>query len=196
MREMPEPLSFRRHPGMPVAFSGRGHPLTIAHTAEYLLIGDTHPKTVAQIDEQLDGLPGLEQSPRLFYSLSIFSKRRPLGPTARPVLVIVAEHGTLMTPQGPVTTANRPRDLLSRFGFGEARPKDVRVCAYHSGTYHNLGMHELPEDDAAVLNFIGGFLAKALPGAQPLDLTQADLRTFPDGQATWANALPDADNRA
>jgi hypothetical protein len=57
-------------------------------------------------------------------------------------------------------------------------------------------MHELPEDDAAVLSFIGEFLAKALPGALPLDLTHADLRTFPDGQATWANALPDADNRA
>ncbi len=189
MKESPEPLSFHRHLGMPVAFSGRGYPMTVTQTEEYLLIGDTLPKTVAQIEEQLDGLPGLEQSPRLFYSLSLFSKRRPLGPTARPVMVIVAEHGTLMTPQGATTTVNRPRSLLSRIGFGDGRPKDVRICAYHSGTYHNLGMHELPEEDEALLPFIGSFLSKAWPHATPIDYSQADTRAFPDGDANWAKAL-------
>jgi hypothetical protein len=189
MKESPVPISFRRHPGMPVAFSSHGYPVTMVRTEEYLLIGDTHPKTVAQIEEQLDGLPGLEQSPRLFYSLSFFSKRRPLGPTARPVLVIVAEHGTLMTPQGPVTTVNRPRSLLSRIGFGDGRPKDVRICAYHSDAYHNLGMHELPEDDEALLSFIVGFFSKAWPQADPLDLSTADTRTLPDGNATWKSVL-------
>lgn len=189
MKELPEPLWFRRHMGMPVAFSGLGYPMAVTHTEDYLLVFDTHPKTVAQIDEQLDGLPGLEQSPRLFCSLSFFSKRRPLGPTARPVLVIVAEHGKLMTPQGVVTTVYRPRSLLSRMGLGEGRPKDVRICAYHTATYHNLGMHELPEEDEKLLQFMAGFLSKAWPHAAPIDCSQADTRTFPDGDATWAKAL-------
>ena len=182
-------LSFRAHPGMPVAFSGTGFPMTIAHTDDYLLVGDLQPLTVTQIEEQLDGLAGSDQSPRLFASLSFFSKCRPLGPTARPVLVVVAEHGTLLTPQGPITTANRPRSMLSRLGLGDARPKDVRICAYHSGTYHNLGMHELPEEDTAVTAFLGGFLPHALPGAVPLDLARAEIRTFADERATWAKAL-------
>jgi len=189
MKESPEPLSFRRHLGMPVAFSGRGYPMAVIHTDEYLLVGDTHPKTVAQLDEQLDGLSGLEQSPRLFYSLSFFSKRHPLGPTARPVLVIVAEHGTLMTPQGAITTVNRPRSLLSRMGLGDGRPKDVRICAYHTGTYHNLGMHELPEEDEGVLHFMAGFLSTAWSHATPIDCSQVDTRAFPDGDANWAKAL-------
>ena len=189
MKDSPAPLCFRSHLGMPVAFSGTGSAVTATHTEEYLLIGDVQPKTVTQIEEQLDGLPGLDQSPRLFYSLSFFSKQRPLGPTARPVLVLVAEHGTLLTPQGPVTTVNRPRSLLSRIGFSDGRPKDVRICAYHSDAYHNLGMHELPEDDEALLSFIGGFFSKAWPQADSLDLSKADTRTLPDGDATWKSAL-------
>ena len=183
------PLSFRQHQGMPVAFSGTGFPMTIAHTEDYLLVGDLQPLTVTQIEEQLDGLAGMDQVPRLFASLSFFCKSRPLGPTARPVLVIVAEHGTLLTAQGPITTANRPRSMLSRFGLGDARPKDVRICAYHSGGYHNLGMHELPEADSALPAFLGGFLTNALPGSVPLDLPRAEVRTFTNERANWAKAL-------
>lgn len=116
---MLKPLSFRQHPGMPVAFSGTGFPMTIIHAEDYLLVGDLQPLTVTQVEEQLDGLPGLDQAPRLFTSLSFFTKRRPLGPTARPVVVIVAEHGTLLTSQGTITTATRPRPMLSRLGFGQ-----------------------------------------------------------------------------
>jgi|GEM_PF-5031311 hypothetical protein len=186
---MLKPLSFRQHPGMPVAFSGTGFPMTIIHAEDYLLVGDLQPLTVTQVEEQLDGLPGLDQAPRLFTSLSFFTKRRPLGPTARPVVVIVAEHGTLLTSQGTITTATRPRPMLSRLGFGDARPKDVRICAYHSGAYHNLGMHELPEDDTALPGFLGGFLPQALPGAVPLDLARAEVRTFADERGSWAKAL-------
>lgn len=183
------PLSFRSFPGIPVAFSGKDLPSTIIDTDDFLLVNDLQPLTVSQIEEQLDGLDGADQSPKLFASLSFFSRLRRLGPTARPVLVIVAEHGNLLTPQGPVTTSYRPRPMLSRLGFGDARPKDVRICAYHSGAYHNLGMHELPENDAGLPAFLTAFLPDALPGSVALDLTQAKIRTFAEERCTWANAL-------
>lgn len=183
------PLSFKSFPGMPVAFSGIGLPSTIIRTDAFLLVNDLQPLTVSQIEEQLDGLAGADQSPKLFTSLSFFSRQRPLGPTARPVLVIVAEHGNLLTPQGPVTTTYRPRPMLSRLGFGDARPKDVRICAYHSGAYHNLGMHELPENDAGLPAFLTAFLPVALPGAVALDLTQAAVRVFEEERSSWAKVL-------